>query len=193
MTRSLSIQVTRRELNPRQAETVERVAEAARQELRTVGFDGLTVRSVAGRAGVAPATAYTYFSSKNHLIAEIFWRQLRTRPKKESRLGTPLKRVIAVFEDLSEFLCAEPELAAATTTALLGSEPDVKALRVLVGVEINDRLSAALGEHPDAGVLDALSLAWSGAMVQAGMGHSTYEQLGRRLVAAARLIMRGVR
>ena len=28
------------------------------------------------RAGVAPATAYTYFSSKSHLVAEVFWRRL---------------------------------------------------------------------------------------------------------------------
>jgi len=46
-------QATRRELNPRQAETVEKVAAAAGLELRDVGFDGLTVHSVAQRAGVA--------------------------------------------------------------------------------------------------------------------------------------------
>ena len=30
---------------------------------------------VAKRAGVAPATAYTYFASKEHLVAEVFWRR----------------------------------------------------------------------------------------------------------------------
>ena len=73
-------QATRRELNTRQAETVERVVSAAQEELRAVGFDALTVRTVANRAGVAPATAYTYFSSKNHLVAEIFWRRLPSGP-----------------------------------------------------------------------------------------------------------------
>ena len=29
---------------------------------------------VAARAGVSPATAYTYFASKDHLFAELFWR-----------------------------------------------------------------------------------------------------------------------
>src|SRR3569832_1504395 len=75
--------VTRRELNPRQAETVDRVVGAALDELKAVGYDALTVRSVAGRAAVAPATAYTYFSSKNHLIAEVFWRKLAERPRPE--------------------------------------------------------------------------------------------------------------
>ena len=40
----------------------------------------LTVRNVARRAGVAPATAYTYFASKDHLVAEVFWRRLRGPP-----------------------------------------------------------------------------------------------------------------
>jgi AcrR family transcriptional regulator len=100
----VSAKATRRELNARQAETVERVAAAAREELRAVGFDGLTIRSVAGRASVAPATAYTYFSSKNHLIAEIFWRRLVERPHLEQGSATSVAAVIAVFTDLVEFI-----------------------------------------------------------------------------------------
>ena len=59
------IEATRRRLNPRQAGTVNRLIAAAREELAEVGFAEMTVRTVAGRAEVAPATAYTYFSSKN--------------------------------------------------------------------------------------------------------------------------------
>ena len=40
--------------------------------LRESSYADLTVRAVAARAKVAPATAYTYFSSKNHLIAEVY-------------------------------------------------------------------------------------------------------------------------
>ena len=40
--------------------------------LRETSYADLTVRAVAARASVAPATAYTYFSSKNHLIAEVY-------------------------------------------------------------------------------------------------------------------------
>ena len=97
-----------------------------------------------------------------------------------------------MFEDLAQFLAAEPELAAAATVALLGTDPDVKQLRRLIGVEINNRIAAALDdEAPE--VLDALSLAWSGAMLQAGMGYSDYAQMGVRLAAATRLIMRNQR
>lgn len=185
------IPATRRHLNKRQAETVQRVADAARDELRDVGFEAMTVRSVASRASVAPATAYTYFSSKNHLVVEIFWRQINERGRLETTLPTPLERVTAVFTDLAAFLAAEPELGVATMVALLGPEPDVKQLRFLIGVEINNRIADALGDAATPELLDALSLTWSGAMLQAGMGHSDYTQMGERMVAATRLIMGG--
>ena len=66
----------RRSINARQAETVERLLAAGLEELRAVGHEALTIRTVAQRAGVSPATAYTYLASKNHLFAELFWRHL---------------------------------------------------------------------------------------------------------------------
>ena len=153
----------------------------------------LTIRSVAGRASVAPATAYTYFSSKNHLVVEMFWRHINSRAAAETDAPTAVARVCAVFEDLAHMLAAEPELGHAVSIALLGSEPDVKQLRYLIGLEINTRVADALGDAATHDVLDALALAWSGAMLQAGMGHSDYAQMGERLTAATRLIMAGIR
>jgi AcrR family transcriptional regulator len=151
----------------------------------------MTVRSVAARAEVAAATAYTYFSSKNHLVAEIFWRALNDRPRVTSRKTTEYGRVVDAFQDLADFVANDPELSAAVTFALLSEEPDVKHLRVLIGTEINERIAAALGDKPDAEIMDALSLAWSGALLQVGMGHARAEDLGDRLGRVARLIMRG--
>jgi len=182
-------QATRRELNARQAETVEKVVAAAQRELREVGFDDMTVRTVAQRAGVAPATAYTYFASKNHLIAEIFWRRLAERPRLEETLTSPLGRVVGVFDDLADFLAHDQVLAAATTSALLGTDPDVRQLRLMIGNEINERIAQALGDSASPRVLDALTLAWSGAMLQAGMGHAEYARLGERLAGVAKLVL----
>src|SRR4029453_16090430 len=85
MSSSVLQEAPRRRLTPRQAATVDRLAAAVVDELATAGYDDLTVRTVARRAGVAPATAYTYFTSKAHLVAEVFWRRLRalsaTRPE----------------------------------------------------------------------------------------------------------------
>ena len=166
-----------------------RLAHAASAELRAVGFETLTVRSVASRAQVAPATAYTYFSSKNHLVVEVFWRRIRERGRHEVSLPHAVDKVIAVFDDLAQLLADEPHLAAAATAALLGSDADVLQLRRQIGVEINERIAQALGADATPDVLDALSLAWSGAMLQAGMGYSDYAQMSVRLAATTRLVM----
>jgi AcrR family transcriptional regulator len=184
---------TRRHLNARQAETAQRIIDAARAELRETGFDELTVRSVAGRANVAPATAYTYFSSKNHLVVEVFWRSIHEHARPAAPGASALARVATVFEDLARLLAADPELARAATCALLRDEPDVKELRELIGNEINGRIVDAAGPQATPDVVDALAIAWSGAMLQAGMGHSDYPRMGQRLVAVAGLLLRGER
>ena len=95
----------RRGLNARQTETVGRLLEAAEQELATVGPEGLTIRTVAGRAGVSPATAYTYFCSKNHLFAELFHRKVLLEHPAEITGRTPLQRVTA-GDDIGKVIAA---------------------------------------------------------------------------------------
>ena len=59
------------------------------------------------------------------------------------------ERVIAELRVLGLFMTDDPTLAAACTTALLGSGPDVRALRVRIGAALHDRLAAALGDDAD--------------------------------------------
>src|ERR1700723_2132197 len=66
-----ALESTRRRLTAKQADTVDRLGRAAVDLLGREGFAGLTVRRVAAQAGVGAATAYTYFSSKGHLGAEV--------------------------------------------------------------------------------------------------------------------------
>lgn len=180
----------RRHLSERQADTVARLTDAAVAEVRGSGYDGLTVRNVARRAGVAPATAYTYFASKDHLVAEVFWRRL------QDQVPTPLdarrsasSRVTTAIADIADLITGEPELAAACTTSLLAGDPDVARLREQIGIEMAARLRNALGDAGDADVLDALSLALSGAMLQAGMGYFPHAELADRMAIVARLVL----
>jgi AcrR family transcriptional regulator len=185
-------ELPRRRVTERQAEMVRRLADAAVVEIRSKGYDGLTVRNVATRAGVAAATAYTYFASKDHLIAEVFWRRIRElpRPTINRRRNAPA-RVAVALDDLTTLLASEPELAAASTTALLANDPDVKHLRDRVGAEIRRRLETALGDDDGDAILRALDLAVAGAMIQAGMGHLEYAELPARVSEVASLLMRG--
>jgi AcrR family transcriptional regulator len=187
-------EMPRQGLNPRQAETVERLLAAGLEELRAVGHEALTVRTVAQRAGVSPATAYTYLASKNHLFAELFWRHLSSAEIAQTAAGTTVQRLQATMRALTARIVEEPELAAAVTPALLGTDPDVARLRLRIGAEFLSRFEAALAEPDrpaDPGVLEVLVLTFSGALLQAGMGLMTYDQIAERLVAAVDVIMRG--
>lgn len=181
----------RQGLNPRQAETAERLFAAGLEELEAVGHDALTVRTVAQRAGVSPATAYTYLASKNHLFAELFLRYLVADEDRVATGDSPLARVQSLTRHLAERLAAAPALAAAVTPALLGSDPDVERLRLRIGAEFVDRFRAALGDGADPVVVETLTLAFSGALLQAGMGLMTYPELADRLDPVVAVIMKG--
>jgi AcrR family transcriptional regulator len=185
-----STEPTRRHLSSKQAATVQRLTVAAVEELRRGGFDGLTVRNVARRAGVAPATAYTYFASREHLVTEVFWRRLEALPEtKVDRRRSVSARVAATMADLALLVADEPELAAACTVAMLANDPDVGLLRDRIGLEMRRRLTEALGGAFESDVLATLEFAISGALVHAGMGHLSYDELPAHLARAVALIV----
>ncbi len=181
----------RRELNARQADTVEKLLTAGADELRAVGHDALTIRTVATRAQVSPATAYTYLASKNHLFAELFWRHLADQRADVPAGTTPLERVQSVTRQMTRSLAESPELAAAATSALLSTDPNVERLRIQIGSEFIDRFTVALGDAAEPALVETLVLALSGALLQGGMGLLTYTEMGDRLDSVAAVIMKG--
>jgi TetR/AcrR family transcriptional regulator, cholesterol catabolism regulator len=181
---------TRRRLTAKQADTVDRLGHAAIEVLSREGFSGLTIRMVAAEAGVGAATAYTYFSSKEHLVAEVFWRRLAATPVPTTDSPDPTVRVVAVLRHIALLVADEPELAGAVTNALLGKGPEVRHLRLRIGREIHQRLVAALGQDC-ADVVESLELLYAGALVHAGMGYASYPQIADRLEASARLVLTG--
>jgi len=170
--------------------TAERLLEAGREELRAVGHQTLTIRMVAQRAGVSSATAYTYLESKNRLYAELFWRFL-VEDEQAAEGADAVARVRSVTRHLAHRLAEAPELAAAVTPALLGPDPEVDELRLRIGAEFVRRFRGALGEKADPAVLEALALAFSGALLQAGMGLMTYAEMADRLDSVVAVIMKG--
>lgn len=173
---------------------VAKLVEAAVEELRLAGYEGLTVRNVARRAGVASATAYTWFASKDHLVAEAFWRRLLTVPEvRIDRRWAPARRIGEALRPVGEFVASAPELAAAATTAVLAADPDVAALRLRIGAFMHRRMLDALGDDSTEPVIAALDLVFSGALLQAGMGVFPYEELADRMTDVAALLTGGVR
>ncbi len=179
----------RRSLTERQTTLVQGLVDAAAVEVEEAGYDEITVRSIARRAGVAPATAYTYFSSKDHLLAEVLWQRATAEDVPDPDMTRPASvRVAQVVRDMG-FGTGSPALVAACTTALLNNGPDVKAVRDKMGAEIARRLVTALGPATDPTVLRVLVITYTGAMLAAGLGHLTFEELPERVAEAARLLL----
>ena len=105
--------------------------------------------------------------------------------------SSALDRVAAELRVLGLFMADDTTLAAACTAALLGSGPDVSAVRQRFGAEVNSRLAMSLGDNADSGVLRGLDLAWSGAMLWAGMGHIAFTDVPDALIAVASLLLDG--
>ncbi|GAB4009810.1 TetR/AcrR family transcriptional regulator [Nocardioides ultimimeridianus] len=179
------------DLGPRQAGTVRRLLEAGGAQLAEVGHEALTVRQVAERAGVSPATAYTYIASKQHLIAQLFLAHLVEQPDADVSGADPVARVQAVTRQLVDSLATEPRLSAGATSALLGSDDGVAELRLEIGAEILRRFSTALGPGTDPTVVEALVLAFTGALLQVGMDLLTYPAMRERMDAVVATILRG--
>jgi AcrR family transcriptional regulator len=177
--------------NRRQEETFRKVLAAGVEMLRESSYADLTVRAVAARAKVAPATAYTYFSSKNHLIAEVYLDLVKQVPYFTDVNDSMTTRVDKAVRALTLVVADEPEVAAACTTALLGggSDPAVRTVRDRIGAEIHKRIRSAVGPDADPRIVSALEMTFFGALVNAGSGAFTYHQIADRLTYSVSLML----
>jgi len=183
----------RRIVDGRRADTVQRLIAASLEEVRAVPYSDVTVRSVAKRADVSPATAYTYFSSKEHLVCAILWQQIQDLPAPPERpRRSPAASLADAVRGITELFTKEPELSRACTTALLTDDPEVRRLRDQIGGELLHRVGDAAGPM-SAAARETLSMAFVGALVLAGTGYMTFEALPRRLGKMTELLLADTR
>jgi AcrR family transcriptional regulator len=173
---------TRQWLSKRQSATVEFLLKAGLTVLRERGYDDLSLREVAARAGVTHTTAYSYFSSKDHLIAEMYWRRLRDTPVPAPDQSAPLAdRLVAALESASVVVATEDTVARGILAALVSADPDTAQVRDRIGSELGRRITEALGSDVDPRVTEGVLLLFSGAMLQAGLGYFGFEEVVDRI------------
>lgn len=179
----------RRHLTERQAEAVDHLVDAAALEVAASGYDALSMRGIAKRAGVASATAYTYFSSKDHVLGELLLRRVLAVPEIDVDPSAPLPdRLGRVIDGLGAITTGDPEVVAACTQALLSSHPDVKRLRDHIGIEVARRVAAAAARPIDDRFVRVVVTTYFGALLMAGMGHMPYPEVPTFVADAARLM-----
>ena len=131
---------------------------------------------------------YTYFTSKEHLVAELHWRILRELPGPgydgSASLATRLSEAL---REASETFANEPALAQAILAAMVAPDPEVQRIRTSIGIDVARRIQVAVGPDVDPRILDGALLLFSGAMLQAGLGYFTFDEVVARIGAVADL------
>ncbi|MFE3794073.1 helix-turn-helix domain-containing protein [Nocardia tengchongensis] len=132
--------------------------------LSRVGFDGLTLRTVAEEAETAPATVYAYFDSREQLVSEILWQTMtgaQSRTSESAAAGGP----------------ASPLTLArvADTAHLIPRAATAHQLRERIHDTINERILAALGPDADSYSLELLRGIYVAALTDAGLGYASWD------------------
>ncbi len=171
----------------RPGQTIRKVLDAGLEELRESSYANLTMRAVATRAGVSPASAYTYFPSKSALVAAVYLRFLRDLPLHTNVNESTETRVSATLRDMAVVVADEPELNTACGAALMADDPAVKPLREQIGDEVSRRIGAALGPGWPRAVKSTLQMMFSGALMTARF--VSYQEIAGQLEEAVHLIL----
>ena len=197
MTTSAEPQVVARSLSATKAATRRRLLDAARDLAADGGYDAVTMRAVAHRAGVSAPTAYQYFSSRDHVLVDVFVdlasgtsAVITARP---SRRREPADRAVATLRRVVQRMEDEPELFVALVRAYLSGAPEVRhasaAMQSSMRVWINSALGSAPVPDRDAviAILEAVLLT---GLVSLVIGNRSPADIGDDLERAARLLLK---
>lgn len=138
-------------LDAAQIERRDRLLEAARSLASEGGYSAVTMRGVANRARIGLATVYRYFSSKDHLIAEVHAargqevaRELQTAPPTGDQV---CDRVVWVCERLIDIVLQDLNLSAAGVMALTSGDPAASSSEQWQTMVIGPCMEAAFGDE----------------------------------------------
>lgn len=191
--RTLSIE---RRLTADQAARRVRVREAARELATEGGYAAVTMQAVAERSGVARATIYRYFTSKDHLLAEVIaeWgREITADLRRQPPAGALPERVVGVFARVIEAARRNPQLTAAVLASATSADPEAIRAQGHFASLIRSYLEAALGSElvPRHGELEILmGHVFFSALVHMTAGRIDFDQAIRSLEIAARTFFR---
>ena len=173
----------------RSEQSVRKLIDAAVEELARSPYADFTVRAVAARAAVSPTTAYTYFPSKDALIAEVYLRLLRDASTFVDVNDTAETRVKSQLRELLLLLADTPYLADACSTALMADDAVVNDARLRIAAEVSRRITASLGPECSHDVVTTLHMVFSGATMHARSRPGGYRQMADHLDRAVSMVM----
>jgi AcrR family transcriptional regulator len=187
-----------RRLTSAQAERRGRVLEVVRELASEGGYDAVTISAVCERAGVARATAYHYFGSKDHMIAEVMVRwghEQRDDLRRDPPSGdSTLERVLAMLRRTLDRVVAEPELFSAAVKAFVSPDLGVgetqRQLRSLVAGYLDAALASDdTTDHATLGMV--LGHVFFSSLVHMAAGRATADEVMDDLATTASIVILG--
>ena len=194
MTTPTTMTVTRR-LSPDQAARRSGARRAAAVLARKGGYEAVTMAAVADKIGVARATLYRDFASKDHLLAEVMidWTReiaddLAAHPPSGATIA---ERVAATLERVIDRGAANPGLTEALLIAATSRDPASRGAFEIAGSPLDRYLETVVGgELPNlAEVSKVLSLVLFAALSMLALRGQDPEQTKAALRTAARLLL----
>lgn len=176
----------------------QRIIQAAIELGTEGGYEAVHMRVVAERAGVALATVYRYFESKDHLLSAAVseWTaQLQNSlARRPARGDTPVDRLVDVLRRASRALERRPRFAAALIRALHSADPGAALAATDVGLQIRAITTPILAGLPDddvEGIVAVIGHVWNSAITSWANGRAPISSIGDELEHAARLLLAG--
>jgi TetR/AcrR family transcriptional regulator, cholesterol catabolism regulator len=183
---------------------LERSQEARRRRLMIAatalvaegGYDAVQMRDVAARADVALGTIYRYYSSKDHLLAEINLRWMRDLAAEVATRAwgdaTPLERLVEVVRMSTEPVERDSRMGEVfIRTATSGDAAAAACHRELGALQLQMLEQALADVDPETrdGVIRVLRLVWYAALVGKVSGWANVDGVREELERTARLLL----
>lgn len=176
----------------------QRIVEAAIELGTEGGYEAVHMRVVAERAGVALATVYRYFESKDHLLSAAVseWTsQLQSQLNRTPARGdNATDRLVDVLRRASRGLERRPQFAAALIRALHSPDAGVAVAAADVRHQISAMTKPILEHLPPEdveGIVAVLGHVWNSAIMHWANGRAPISSIGDELENAARLLLAG--
>ncbi|MEM9458079.1 MAG: TetR/AcrR family transcriptional regulator [Myxococcota bacterium] len=180
-----------------------RIVEVALHLAEQGGFSAVRLRDVAQEAGVALRTLYKRFPSKDDLLFAVLAGEML---RLEQQLGgrppsgpTPVARVHALFEFLTEFLCGRPNLGRAVARALSGGSvsltEQVSTFHLRIAALVAEAVQGHASpppvdpEHPHLRLASMLQHVWFSSLITWSNGRYDRAQIVAAVTDAAALVL----
>lgn len=152
------------ELPAYQVERRQRILDAAKTLLRSTDFESIQIRDVAATANVALGTLYRYFSSKEHLYANVLYdwsvpfysadQSWATGLETTERVARRLRNALAAFEK-------KPYFHQTILILRTSSDPDVRELMQQLVLVLEEPFRADFSALPPDEAADITAMVWA--------------------------------